>query len=111
MADILKVIQYINSDAKCQITNNDVNKIEWLDGTTPISAEDINAKIPEFELAESLNNLRLKRNNLLAETDYLALSDNTLSDDMKKYRQDLRDLPAGKDTVEKCENAVFPTKP
>jgi hypothetical protein len=30
---------------------------------------------------------------------------------MKKYRQDLRDLPAGKDTVEKCENAVFPTKP
>ena len=23
----------------------------------------------------------------------------------------LRDLPSGKDTVEKCENAVFPTKP
>jgi hypothetical protein len=62
-------------------------------------------------LDRALQNLRDKRNNLLAETDYLALSDNTLSDDMKKYRQDLRDLPAGKDTVEKCENAVFPTKP
>ena len=55
--------------------------------------------------------LRSKRNRLLAETDYLALSDNTLSDDMKTYRKDLRDLPAGKDTVEKCENATWPTKP
>ena len=62
-------------------------------------------------LDRALAELRNKRNRLLAETDYLALSDNTLSDDMKKYRKDLRDLPAGKDTVEKCENAVFPTKP
>ena len=62
-------------------------------------------------LDRALAELRSKRNKLLAETDYLALSDNTLSDDMKKYRQDLRDLPAGKDTVEKCENATWPTKP
>ena len=55
--------------------------------------------------------LRAKRNRLLAETDYYALSDNTLSDDMKTYRKDLRDLPAGKDTVEKCNNATWPTKP
>ena len=61
--------------------------------------------------ARALANLRAKRNRLLAETDYLALSDNTLSDDMKTYRQELRDLPAGKDTVEKCENATWPTKP
>ena len=55
--------------------------------------------------------LRSKRNRLLAETDFYALSDVTLSDEMKKYRQDLRDLPAGKDTVEKCDNATWPTKP
>ena len=55
--------------------------------------------------------LRSKRNRLLAETDYYALSDVTMSNDMKTYRQNLRDLPAGKDTVAKCENAVFPTKP
>ena len=36
---------------------------------------------------------------------------NTISTDMKNYRQALRDLPAGKDTVEKCENATWPTKP
>ena len=61
--------------------------------------------------ARALADLRAKRNRLLAETDYLALSDNTLSDDMKTYRKDLRDLPAGKDTVAKCENATWPTKP
>ena len=61
--------------------------------------------------ARALADLRAKRNRLLAETDYLALSDNTLSDDMKTYRQNLRDLPAGKDTVAKCENATWPTKP
>ena len=61
--------------------------------------------------ARALANLRSRRNRLLAETDYLALSDNTLSDDMKTYRKDLRDLPAGKDTVKKCEDATWPTKP
>ena len=61
--------------------------------------------------ARALADLRAKRNRLLAATDYYALSDVTMSDDMKTYRQDLRDLPAGKDTVAKCENAVFPTKP
>ena len=61
--------------------------------------------------ARALADLRAKRNRLLAETDYYALSDVTLSDDMKKYRQDLRDLPAGKDTVDKCNNATWPTKP
>jgi hypothetical protein len=61
--------------------------------------------------ARALADLRTKRNRLLAETDYLALSDSTLSDDMKTYRQALRDLPAGKDTVAKCEGATWPTKP
>ncbi len=42
--------------------------------------------------ARALANLRAKRNRLLADTDYLALSDNTLSDDMKTYRKDLREL-------------------
>jgi TPP-dependent pyruvate/acetoin dehydrogenase alpha subunit len=61
--------------------------------------------------AKALAKLRAKRNQLLAETDYYALSDVTMSDDMKTYRQSLRDFPAGKDTVEKCNNATWPTKP
>ena len=62
-------------------------------------------------LARAQANLRFKRNRLLAETDFYALSDVTMSDDMKTYRQEVRDLPADKDTVEKCNNATFPTKP
>ena len=62
-------------------------------------------------LARAQADLRFKRNRLLAETDFYALSDVTMSDDMKTYRQELRDLPADKDTVEKCNNATFPTKP
>ena len=61
--------------------------------------------------ARALTNLRERRNQLLAETDFYGNSDVTMSDDMKTYRQALRDLPAGKDTVEKCENATWPTKP
>ena len=52
--------------------------------------------------ARALADLRSKRNRLLAETDYLALSDATLTSAMTTYRQALRDLPAGKDTVDKC---------
>ena len=62
-------------------------------------------------LARAQANLRSKRNALLAATDFYALSDVTMSDDMKTYRQELRDLPEGKDTVAKCDDATFPTKP
>ena len=60
-------------------------------------------------------NLRTKRNRLLQESDWEITSElekgNAISTDMKNYRQALRDLPAGKDTVEKCDNATWPTKP
>ena len=62
-------------------------------------------------LARAQASLRERRNQLLAETDFYALSDVTMSSDMQTYRQNLRDLPSGKDTVEKCENVTWPTKP
>ena len=55
--------------------------------------------------------LRRQRNLLLIETDWMANSDVTMSDDWKTYRQQLRDLPSGLDTVEKVEAKEFPTKP
>jgi hypothetical protein len=61
--------------------------------------------------ARALADLRSRRNRLLAETDFYGNSDVTMSSDMTTYRQALRDLPDGKDTVEKCENATWPTKP
>ena len=62
-------------------------------------------------LARAQARLRQERNRRLAETDFYALSDVTMSSDMQTYRQNLRDLPEGKDTVEKCDNVVWPTKP
>ena len=58
-----------------------------------------------------LSNLRKERNSLLKETDWMANSDVTMSDDWKTYRQKLRDLTNGLDTVEKVEAKEFPTKP
>ena len=63
------------------------------------------------QLNRDLASLRQRRNVLLAETDYFALSDNTLADNMKKYRQDLRDLTNGLDTTNKVANVTWPTKP
>ena len=63
------------------------------------------------EVARELNKLRDRRNALLAETDYLALSDNTLASNMATYRQQLRDLTSGLDTVDKINNVTWPSKP
>ena len=67
-----------------------------------------------------LENLRLIRNNLLIETDFYANSDVTMSDEMKQYRQKLRDITNELDTPDKVDEKLkyengkyinFPTKP
>ena len=55
--------------------------------------------------------LRRKRNMLLEVTDFYALSDVTMSEDMETYRTALRDLPAGLTTAEEVKAVTFPTKP
>ena len=62
----------------------------------------------------AMANLRIKRNNLLKETDYYALSDVTMTDAMTTYRQELRDLPgtvADDATAADVDAVTFPTKP
>ena len=76
-------------------TARDAEEAAWADGA----------------VARAQADLRAKRNRLLAETDFYALSDVTMSSDMTTYRQNLRDLPDGKYTVAKCTGATFPTKP
>ena len=58
-------------------------------------------------LADKWVNVRRDRDRKLAETDYLALSDNTLATNMKTYRQELRDVPKQSDP----DNITWPTKP
>tara|TARA_R110000803_G_scaffold116859_1_gene185412 strand:+ start:547 stop:858 length:312 start_codon:yes stop_codon:yes gene_type:complete len=72
------------------------------------------------ELNFKLDFLRSIRNNFLIETDFYANSDVTMSDAMKTYRQALRDITNGLDTVAKVKTKLkiedgnyinFPTKP
>ena len=72
-------------------------------------------------LDRALKKLREERDILLKETDYFALSDVTMSSDMATYRQALRDITSGLDTVAKVNTKLetnedgswknFPTKP
>ena len=58
-----------------------------------------------------IENLRQERNFLLRETDWMANSDVTMSDAMKTYRQQLRDITNGLTTVEEVNAVEFPEKP
>ena len=79
--------------------------------TRPFTAEEM-AEVERYQRdvlpVEQMKELRRQRDQLLTETDYLALVDSTLTDEMQAYRQALRDLPAN--TVDPA-NPVFPTKP
>ena len=66
------------------------------------------AKAAELEIDQQWEELRRERNRLIAETDYLALSDATLTEDMRTYRQALRDLPAN---TSDPANPTWPVKP
>jgi hypothetical protein len=83
----------------------------------PLTAEEI-AQRQADELAwnagafdRAMNALRSKRNSLLSATDYLALSDNTMTEEVRTYRQALRDITEGLTTKEQVEAVEFPTKP
>ena len=58
-------------------------------------------------LADKWTAVRRDRDRRIAETDYLALKDNTLSTDMKTYRQELRDVPSQSDP----DDITWPDKP
>jgi hypothetical protein len=105
-----KAILKINPTAEFSINADDINQITWHNGTPPIPKEQILAIIPQVELDMAMETLRAKRNKLLSDTDYLALSDNTMTEEARTYRQALRDITEGLTTKEQVEAVVFPTK-
>ncbi len=75
-----------------------------VEGGAVVFKADIAAAV---ETAAAMKSLRSERNRRLAETDWWASNDLTITDEQKKYRSDLRDFPA---TVD-LGNIVWPTKP
>ena len=89
-----------------------------IDGVqVPLTAEEIAQRQSDEQawnagaFDRAMADLRAKRNRLLSATDYLALSDNTMTTEMSAYRQALRDITEGLLTVEEVNAVVFPTKP
>ena len=109
---IIEAILKIDPNAQVSVNADDINQIIWHDNNpNNISKADIQAQFTAVEFDMAMEDLRAKRNNLLKETDHYALSDQTLSDDMRTYRQSLRDITEGLTTVEEVEAVVFPAKP
>lgn len=52
MNNIIKAIKEINPNAEFTISN-DINSIEWVNGTTPISVADIETKVSEIETRDA----------------------------------------------------------
>ena len=103
-----------------KVTGADVNgsAIESSDTSKwGVTWKQVSDKMTAIDAAAPMKELRLQRDAKLAETDWTALSDVTMTDNMKTYRQALRDLPAsadGKDASLKdgvLENVKWPLKP
>jgi copper chaperone CopZ len=112
---IIEAIKKINPNAEVTVNADDINQITWHNGTTPIPVADIQAQFPIVEFDMAMEDLRSKRNKLLADTDYTVLQDSTYTDEQVAewvvYRQSLRDITENLTTVEQVKAVEFPTKP
>ena len=68
----------------------------------------VSVKQTELTAAEPMKEVRAERDRLIAETDWWASSDLTMSDEQTAYRQALRNVPASATSM---DDAVWPTKP
>ena len=68
----------------------------------------VKAKADEIKAAEPMKLLRAERDRLIAETDWWASSDLTMSDERKAYRQELRDITKSATSL---DDVKWPTKP
>ena len=82
-----------------------------------VTWKQVSDKMTAIDADAPMKELRRQRDAKLVETDWTANSDVTMADNMKTYRQALRDLPAhadGKDATLKdgvLENVTWPQKP
>ena len=70
----------------------DYKDLEWQGSSTKPTEAEIDAEVTRLNNLEPMTQLRYERDRKLAESDWRANSDVTLSDDWKTYRQALRDI-------------------
>ncbi len=88
-----KVIR-MKTEADC--TDPDTGKVDTDQVGQPLygSEWEVSHTVQNMEQATAEANVRSKRDRLLRETDWMALSDVTMSDTITAYRQALRDIPS-----------------
>ena len=100
-----------------KITGEDSNGIavESDDSSTwGVTWSQVTAKKTALDNAEPMKKLRTERNLRIIETDFYALADVTMSDEMKAYRQALRDITTQSPSLDADGNLTginWPTKP
>jgi len=99
----------LNNMKKILITPNEVQELDLTSEEILEFNQRLTDAPSDFDIA--MKNLRNKRNKLLAETDFYANSDVTMSSEMTTYRQELRDITNGLTTVAEVDSVTFPTKP
>ena len=76
------------------VTSYKINQNGVIRDATPEEKAEIDSLQKPLDLnAIKLADIREIRNQKLSETDYLAMSDNTMSDEMKAFRKSMRDIP------------------
>ena len=79
---VATAIKLINPDANFVVEDNDVTKITWVAGTTPIAESDINAKLSEADAidAAKLTTKQTNRTNAIAKLKAIGLTDDEIND-------------------------------
>ena len=120
--NIVFALYELRPNAKWSFNGEGYGGLDWKDDTqTKPTETELFAKVTELENAEPMRLLRVERNRLLAETDWVSTkSIDTgvgISTDWKTYRQSLRDLPSTQTPVLDHNSSVgissvtWPTKP
>jgi len=102
--DINNVPTFLVGEGQVVATNHTGNIGDTWNG----SSYDITHRQNILTTEQKWENVRETRNILLAETDFYALSDVTMTTEMSNYRQQLRDLPT---STSNPDDVVFPEKP
>ena len=115
---ITEALAALKPNAEWHMLGTEYSGIYWDDKIETKPTEDeVKAKLTELESAEPMRLLRIERNKRLAECDWMANSDVTMSSAWKTYRQSLRDLPSSAtpkiDSLGDLDltSVTWPTKP
>jgi len=113
---IPRALNRLVPDAKFAIHGEGIEHLHWLDERPQPSTQQINAELDIIVSEIPMEMLRDVRARLLAQSDWLAVSDRSISDEERAYRQALRDLPTNNPNVQldangELTNVNWPTPP